>query len=91
MSWRTSGCDILEKQKDEIADASLSKTRNTPKIVNRTYYIRVVFILLEEPVFDYAVYFTENRSVQTLADEQRRSRENWDNALEDVDLPPDVD
>lgn len=91
MNWRAEGTSVLEKTAEEETKQTIGKTRRTPRIVNITYYIGVQFLLLEEPTFEYDAFFSEDRSIQTLADEQRKSRENFGTGLEDVELPPDAD
>ena len=91
MKWHAESAAILEKTAEEVSKQTISKTRKTPRIVNITYYIGVEFFLLEEPIFEYEAFFSENRSIQILADEQSRSREDFDADRDDVELPPDVD
>jgi hypothetical protein len=91
MKWRTDSPAVLEKTVDEISKQTIQKTRETPRIVNITYYIGVEFLLLEEPVMEYEAFFSENRSLRILADEKKRSHEKFNMNLEDVELPPDAD
>ena len=91
MKWRAEGVELLEKVVDRVSKHSIGKTRKTPRIVNVTYYIGVEFLLLNEPVLDYEAFFSEDRSISALSEEQKKSRNFFDADLEDVELPPDVD
>lgn len=91
MKWRTGSTAILEKTMDDVSEETICETRRTPRVVNITYNVRVEFLLLEDPIFEYDAFFSEDRSIYTLADEQKRSREDFGKDLQDVELPPDVD
>jgi hypothetical protein len=91
VSWRTAGSAILEKTTEEESKQTIRRTTQTPRIVNITYYIGIEFLLVEEPILEYDAFFSEDRSIQTLSDEQNKSREDFGSGLEDVELPPDAD
>lgn len=90
MSWKTCGLETIEKS-DEIRKQTIRKTRNIPRIVNTTHFIRVCFLFLKEPVLEYYAFYSEDRNIHVLASEQKTSSSNIKDNLEDIDLPPNVD
>ena len=91
MAWKTCAPEVVEKVEDEVFKQTIRKTRRIPCIINTTHFIKVIFLRLAEPIFEYDAFYSDNRSLHLLAAEQKVSFPKTNVDLEDVNLPPDRD
>jgi hypothetical protein len=85
MSWESLN-EAAEIKRDETSPAQRRFGANDVSV-----FLVIEFVSSREPVFEYDTFFSESRNIAQLADEQNRSRLDFDSGLEDVDLPPDRD
>jgi len=85
------GPDIAQSVVEKPFQESVKKSKFVPRIVHVSHYFHVRFIHVREPIFEYSAYYSFDRSIALLANEQEELRKNFPTDMEDVDLPPNGD